>query len=452
MASSRLLWWVPIAALVVACGSDASGPGASGGAATPTSVPAATTTTGAPTTAPAPTDERAPIVRWLQEQQAAGLDQVFVDPWWSAQDAALVIAFTQVPTVRGELVVALADGRTAPLPTGMTSLLPATPTGAPNIRITHLDGDPLAVMVAPDGRTVVAARLDTERLAWTAVARVASLGPGERLDLYRAGDVTLFVHWTDMGTQWGEIVHPDGTVTRMADAPADTPIWFTNAGGGRALLLGLDTVAEPADDLPAPVAFDPVTNEWLRIPTPDWVRCSGAGDGCWWGDRHEYADPQFFRTTPAGVVARLPDGSYGVLDPVALTWRRVDDPPIALPGPIVAAVGDDRLLALPGPPYEGPQSLGVAAWLDLGTGTWTTEQVADMTGWATPVWWEPRWWGDVMLLGADRDEVGNPPIVAIDLTTGEVRPPTVDELAAWPALDHQVPIDALITTLDALDP
>ena len=234
----------------------------------------------------------------------------------------------------------------------------------------------------------------------------------------------------------------DGAVTLMADPPADTPIRFTTDAGGRAMLLGLDTVADMSADLPAPIAFDPATNLWVPVPAPDWLTC---GDGCWWGDRHEYADPQFFRTTPAGVVARLPDASYGLLDPVALTWRRMDDPPIALPGPLVASVGDDRVVALPSPPYEGLQDLGVAAWLDLTSGRWTIQQIADTTGWIAPVWWEPRWWGDVLLLGADSDEVGNPPIAAIDLTTGEVRPPTAADLAAWPGLQSQVPIADLIT-------
>jgi hypothetical protein len=195
------------------------------------------------------------------------------------------------------------------------------------------------------------------------------------------------------------------------------------------------------------VAFDPTTNTWSIVPTPEWVDCTDrSSDDCRWGARHEFPDPHVFRTTPAGIVAWLPDGTYGLLDPTTLTWRRMDDPPIALPGPVVAAVGNDRLVALPGPTGETPeaQSIGTAAWLDLVSGTWTTQQILDPTGLSAPVWWEPRWWGDVLLLGYDSDEVDNPPLVAIDLTTGETRSPTPDESSAWPGLVDQMPIDDLI--------
>ena len=229
----------------------------------------------------------------------------------------------------------------------------------------------------------------------------------------------------------------------MTAPPADTPMWFTNDAGDRALLLGFDTVAGEAPDLRAPVAFDPRTNTWTTVPDPEWL--SRRTDGYVWQDRHEWPDPQFFRTTQAGVVATLPDGSYGLLDPVALTWRRLNDPPIALPGPIVSSVGDDRLVALPGPALDDTQALGTAVWLDIASGSWSAEQIVDRSGRTPPVWWEPRWWGDVLLLGADADEVGNPPRVAIDLTTGEVRAPSAEEVTVWPALTGQVPIDELIS-------
>jgi hypothetical protein len=316
----------------------------------------------------------------------------------------------------------------------------------------------LLVLVADDGLAITASRLDPETLTWTDVTGLSPLVAGERLELYTAGDHTLVVHRLVPAAfeqtpveyeQWGEMISPEGIVTRMAEPPADTPIGFTNDAGGRAFLLGYDTVAQVTPDLPAPVVFDPAINTWAIVPTPDWVNCTGGSpDGCWWGARHEFPDPHVFGTTPAGIVAWLPDGTYGLLDPTTLTWRRMDDPPIALPGPIVAAVGDDRWVALPGPTGELPetQSIGVAAWLDLVAGTWTTQQIVAPSGLTPPVWWEPRWWGDALLLGYDSDEIGNPPLVAIDLSTGETRAPTEDELTAWPGLTDMMPIEDLITT------
>ena len=448
----RFPWWLPIAALVAACASDVSGPDTTNGVTAASGPPSSVATTSVlpegPDTTTAPIEDAATIVGWLSQQRASGLDQTILEPNWSTEDAVIVTAYTRSPSLRGDLVVALQDGRIAPLPLSMQDLLPETPTQAPNVRLSHLDGSPLLVMVADDGRTVVASRLDPDLLTWTDLEGITPLAAGERLDLYTAGAHALFVHWdntvTEAYVQWGEMVSPDGTVSRMADPPADTPIWFTNDAGGRAILLGLDTVAEVSPHLPAPVAFDPPTNTWLEVPAPEWLPCGRGGTRCRWADRHEYSEALFFRTTPAGVVAVLPDGSYGLLDPVALTWRRIDDPPIDLPGPIVAAVGADRLIALPGVAFDGTQALGIAVWLDLTTGTWITEQIVDPSGWVAPVWWEPRWWGDVLLLGADADEVGNPPRVAIDLITGEVRPPRADELAAWPSLALQVPIGDLV--------
>lgn len=417
---------------------------------TSSTAPASTSTsTAPPTTTTAGTDPGTPVSAWLDARRADGLDQVLMRSYWSTLDAVLVTAFTTTPSLQGDVVLAIADGRTVPLPPEIRSLLPSPPTEAPDLRVTALDGDPLVVLVAADRTTVVAARLDPDSLTWTIEQEVSSLAVGERLDLYRAGDAVLFAHRdltvTDAYQQWGEILAADGTVTRMAAPPDGVPIWFTNDAAGRAWLLGLDTVAGDHPDLRAPVAFDPATNEWLTVPVPDWVTCPDRPDGCVWGDRHEWPDRQFFRTTTAGIVVTLPDGSIGVLDPVALTWRRLDDPPMPIPGSIVAVVGDDRLLVLPGPDEHLTQSLGTALWLDVTDGSWSATQVADLSGSTPPVWWEARWWGPILLLGADADEVGNPPIVAIDLDTGTVRAPLPDELAAWPALVEQMPIADAIT-------
>jgi hypothetical protein len=467
---SSVPWWLLVSMLVLSCANppadtattttaQGSIPVTTPAIADPTST-TTTSTTATSTTATSTTattvapDVAGTIVEWLTDQRAKGLDQVIVPSGWSTREAIVVTAFTTTPRPRGDLVVALADGRVATLPTTMQAVLPPDADRLPQLQLTRLAGDPLLVLVADDGVTVVASQLDPDTLTWTDLTGLSPLVNGERLEMYTAGDHALAVHrlvpvvfdqTPNEIEQWGELISPDGTVTRLSDPPEDTPIWFTNDAGGRAFLLGFDTAAQVEPDLPAPVAFDPVTNSWTVVPAPEWVDCT---DGCWWGDRHEFPDPQFFRTTPAGIVAWLPGGTYGLLDPTTLTWRRMDDPPIPLPGPIVVAVGNDRLMALPGPTGAMPdtQSVGIAAWLDLTSGTWSTQQIIDPAGRTPPVWWEPRWWGDVVLLGYDSDEVGNPPLVAIDLSTGETRAPTQDELTAWPALIEQMPIDDLITT------
>lgn len=441
MTRPRSCWAVALLAIATSACAESAAPGSSAvTVATPPTTDAPLDTAATTTAAPAPTS----VAEWLSDQHSAGFGQVYTDGYWASAPATLITAYMTTPRLDGEIAVALADGRVAPLPDSILTALPDPPTGQPNIRLTELGGDPLLVYIAPDG-TVLASHLDPITLAWTDIDAVSPLTGSERLDLYTTGEHALFVHWDNSAVetyrQWGEIVAPDGSVTRMADPPADTPIWFTDHAAGRAFLLGFDTAAQVSPDLPAPVLFDPLANSWQAVPTPDWVAC---GDECLWSARHEGPDPQFSIPTAAGIVMFLPDGSYGILDPEALTWRRVDDPPIPLPGPIVVVIGDDRLLALPGASYEGEQAIGTGVWLDLTTGTWRTEQLIDAGGMTPPVWWEPRWWGDVLLLGADADEVGNPPSVAIDLTTGEVRPPTADELAAWPALQNQPPIDDLI--------
>lgn len=458
-------WWLLVTVLVSSCADPPTDTASTTAASTTSatgSIPVTTVeiadsagTTATSTTA-AP-DVARTVVEWLVDQRSNGADQAMVPQGWSTREAMVVIAFATTPRTRGDLVVALADGRAASLPSSMQALLPPAADRIPNLHVSTVPGGPVLVMVADDGVTVTASRLDPATLTWTDLTGLSPVVPGERLTVFTAGDHTLVVHTLvpDFSEQtpvayeqWGEMISPGGIVTRMADPPADTPISFTNDAGGRAFLLGYDTVAQMTPDLPAPVVFDPTVNTWSVVPTPEWVNCADASaDGCRWGDRHEFPDPYVFRTTPAGIVTWLPDGTYGLLDPTSLTWRRMDDPPIALPGPIVVAVGDDRLVALPGPTGATPetQSIGVAAWLDLVSGTWTTQQLVDPSGLTPPVWWEPRWWGDVLLLGYDSDQVGNPPRLAIDLSTGETRAPTQDELTAWPGLIDMMPIDDLIT-------
>ncbi len=448
------------AALLVAATAACASPGASGASGAPgasgaivstapssmaPSSTAPSSTAGATnTTTSEPTPERS-VAGWLSVQRTSGFGQVVLDPTWASLPATLITAYTTSPRIDGEIAIALADGRVATLPDSIAGALADPPTGQPNMQLTGLGGDPLLVYVAPGG-TIMASRLDPATLTWSDVEGLSPLRGSERLDLYTTGEHALFVHWDNSALetyrQWGEVVSADGSSTRMTDSPADTPMWFTDLAAGRAFLLGFDTASQVSPDLPAPVSFDPLANAWQVVPTPDWVAC---GDECQWSARHEGPDPQFSIPAPAGIVVFLPDGSYGVLDPEALTWRRVDDPPIPLPGPVLVAVGDGQLLALPGASYEGEQAIGTGVWLDLATGTWRTQQLIDAGDIAPPVRWEPRWWGDVLLLGADADEVGNPPSVAVDLTTGEVRPPTGDELTAWPALQYQPPIDDLIT-------
>ncbi len=460
-------WWLLVSMLVPSCASPRADTAITTTATESTPVAttviadseaATTTTTSTSTSTTVAPDDVGTIVEWLTDQRANGLDQAMVPQGWSTLEAMVVIAYTTTPRTRGDLVVALADGRAASLPPSMEALLPPAADRIPNLHVSMVSGGPVLVMVADDGVAVTASQLDPDTLTWTDLTGLSPLAPGERLELHTAGDHTLVVHNVVADVlvetpveyeQWGEMISPEGIVTRMADPPADTPISFTNDAAGRGFLLGYDTVAQMTPDLPAPVVFDPIANIWSVVPPPEWVSCTGgSSEGCWWRSRHEFPDPHFFGTTPSGIVAWLPDGTYGLLDPMSLTWRRMDDPPIALPGPVVAAVGDDRLVALPGPTGATPetQSIGVAAWLDLVSGTWTTQQIIDPSGLTPPVWWEPRWWGDVMLLGYDSDEVGNPPLVAIDLSAGETRAPTQDELTAWPGLTDMMPIDDLITT------
>jgi hypothetical protein len=446
----QLLRWPVLALVMAACAvnddavvetSRASDPTV---ASTTTSPPGSSTTTSTTTTTTT-TAAPATIVDWLEQERELGFNQVILAPSWGTGDPVIVTAYTQTPRIEGDLAIALGDGRVAPLPESITSQFPTEARSAPNLRLSRLNESPLVVYIDDDGRTVTASRLDPETLRWTDIEGLTPLELGERLDVWTAGAYTLLVHSddtvVDMYRQWGEMISPVGAVIRMAEAPTDTPMWFTNDAGGKALLLGLDTVAGESPDLPAPVAFDPRTNAWTVIPTPDWIECEPR---CFWGDRHEGPDAQFFRTTPAGVVAYLPGGSYGLLEPIGMSWRPYDEPPIPLPGPIAVPVGVDRLLVVPGPAYDNTQAIGTAVWLDLATGTWTTQQIIDPAGQVPPVWWETRWWGDTLLLGVDGDEVVNPPLVAIDLTTGEVRAPSEEELAVWPTLVSQPAIEDLI--------
>ena len=170
-------------------------------------------------------------------------------------------------------------------------------------------------------------------------------------------------------------------------------------------------------------------NEWLEVPNPDWISCTD----CTWKQPGEHGDLFLEVGTDLGLVVRVPDGSIGVFDTVARTWRRIDDAPFDPALPFTTVVGD-RVVVAPMDNAADTTQNGIVGVLDVDAGTWTTERFPVAEGILD---WDVRSADGAALLQPAQAAA---PTGAIDLAVARVVdadgtwwPVSADDVGAWAA-------------------
>lgn len=239
--------------------------------------------------------------------------------------------------------------------------------------------------------------------------------------------------------QRGVLVRPDLSVRPIALPPGGVEMGWTSVSGRFALLMSRDIGTGDVRPLTQPWMYDTGTDEWVAIPSPSWLACE-LPDRCWWAGPHEHGDATLEVATPSGVVKQLPDGTMGVFDPDTVTWRRVDDPPVAPLTPKVAVVRGLLLFAPVRDSISG--AFGDIAVLDVTSGTWTTESVEvgeDDTE------WDLRSVGDIVIVAPlePSEPTSSGPARVFDAASGTWRAPTEQDQALWRSQATTITLDAL---------
>jgi hypothetical protein len=372
------------------------------------------------------------LVAWVAAQAAAGRTELSIEPG-EATSASLLSARGADPE-HYTATVLLADGSMADFPFPVTSRTLASELLGLGERVAVLrrDGGPLALWALdPQARTWSEAPplgLGEHTANWVeAVALDGSVLVPTTTRVRRESD-----GFYEVTAARGARVGTDLTVSPIAEPPPGIPMSWTSVAGGKALLMGLDTNAGMEDPLRSPWAYDLASDTWKEVSDPEWLVCPAPD--CTWSQPHEYGDAWIELMTPHGLVLTLPDSSIGVLDPVSLTWRRLDDPPFASTPPYESLTYRSQYLAgnrwIVSVPYgipPGDRASPTVGVLDVVEGTWRTFELWE--GEAAIGWVQKRT-ARALVLAPDPRATTALPSLAIDVTTGEPRIATDDDLAA----------------------
>lgn len=433
--------------------------------ATVTTVPAGTvpTTDASPTTEPAVTvPPSAPVTTPIEP--IAGLSDDAI-AW---RDARVADGFTFVDIIRGqgttarlltaqrpdpqafESAVLLDDGRVIELPDGFA--LPGTG------ELYAVGGRPALLDIGADNlaNEMAVWQLDPASGEWASSGDLG-LGAIDSATAYTVvpysvstvGDVLLVAveEYQDAGdgslapsaARRGVVVRGDLSTTPMAVSPDGVPMDWSVVAGGKALQIfgqNLGSLVNPPH--PQPWAYDPASNSWSEIPLPDWFDCSSDPAACDWTTMFD-GGVTLQVVTDRGVLVGVPDGTLGLYDPDANTWRQVDAP-FTDQGWWSAADLGDRVVLAPGRLPDG--DVGTIGVLDLATATVTATEI-DIppaiqqridTEWGD-VRWDLRSTGSrVMAVPGPPNGSDEAPIAAYDATTGVWEDPTATDLSNWDLL------------------
>lgn len=421
-----------------------------------TSLPV-TAPTRAPTTAPAgtvappdpPAELSAELLAWRDARVAEGMTTVHAYP---GQGTTARMLGASVPGgAAWRAAVLLDDGRVVDLPADAGEVWPG--------ELYSVGGDPAVIDRAPtgDGTALVVRRLDPATETWSTSGDIG-LGPLpndltiDTLSALVVGDLLLVGRNTfeDRGDytyvpapdRRGVIVHPDLSITPIADAPDGIPMTWNVAAGGAALQMygpNLGSIGTPVWD--QPWSYLPATNEWSEIALPDWFDCADLSEvECQWIGGYDIGSIGLLAATDRGVVAWIPDGTVGLYDPTTNAWRRMDDAPFELAMPAVEVVGDQVIVA---PWRSSDAEFGQIGVLDVATATWesTMIEIPAAIEQRFDEWFDVRWelrpYGS-RVMAAPRgalDEVDTEPVAVYDASTRRWETPTEVDTVAWDLLD-----------------
>ncbi|MCB0965584.1 MAG: hypothetical protein KDB37_02005 [Ilumatobacter sp.] len=404
----------------------------------PVDTTAPTTTTTIETTVPTTTTATpgTTLGAWGDEQRAAGRTTVERLDVAGGDGSVYVARRLGADDVAG--AVLLPDGRVFEMPAD------ALPTSFQNLSAFRL-GDRIAVVALSwgDDSPPSMSSLDPTSLTWEA-------GPDLGFDATGGTDQAWFVDgsvligrgtWTlvddvaVVGTdRRAVIVRPDLSVVEVATPPDGVQTTWSSVSGHRAFSFGYAGVGSAYSYAPfvQPWSLDVRTNAWSPVPVPDWFTCGDAAS-CEWRQPVEGGVPALEVGTDRGVVTLVPDGSIGLYDPDAGSWRRIDDPPFEPTLPTTAVIGD---LVVVAPSLGGPNSpaAGTFAVLDLVLGTWQTGAAPLAAD--DPGFWSLRSDDDGVLLTRPSSSWPDAAIddqhdVVVDATTPGGRLVTNDEASRW---------------------
>ncbi len=340
----------------------------------PSTVPDPTTTVPAPTTVVLRAPATTTLVAWGDAQRAAGRTDVLRLPA-DGSDAVGYLARLGSDDVAGAVV--LGDGRVVEMPPE------ALPGPEQDISLFDLGGKIALVTLSwgddtPPDMTV----LDPASLTWSA-------GPDLGFESADSADQAWYIDgslligqgiWEAGGddlvpaaNRSAVIVRPDLSVEQVATPPDGVQTTWSTVSGHVAFTFGHAGVGTSSmySPSPQPWSFDVQDNAWWPVPNPEWMSCPDGG--CDWKVPTDGLPPALEVGTDVGVVKLLLDGTIGLYDPDAGTWRRLDDAPFELALPQTAVIGD---LVVVAPAVTGPPPLaGVFAVLDVENGFWLSSGV-----------------------------------------------------------------------------
>lgn len=430
-------------------------------AAPTTPAPTAPAPTAAPSTTAAPAEPAAPAdPSGLSEDARAWIDArraeryTTVDVWNGDAPGARLLVAQGDPSGSAASAVLLDDGRVVDAPAG---------AGVEAVSLYAVGGLPAMLErdTSPGSGAMWIWQLEIATESWT---RSADFGLGTidgsiadtvlPYDAMTVGDyfVVAVDEFEDPGdgtlrpsaNRRGVIVGPDLSLTPMTPSPEGVPMKFSIEAGGKALAMfgpNLGSLYTPSFE--QPWVFDPATNEWSEIALPEWFECSASSGACDWWLAFD-GGPTVQVDTGRGVLVQLPDDTLGIYDVATGSWTRADAP-FPVRGWWSAEVIGDQVVLANGRDFES--GFGEIGVLDTPTGRWTSTTVTFEPDVQSQV--DSAEWGDIQwdlrvtgsrVMAAPGPNTGSPldPVTVYDATTGRWGEPTVDDIAAWRAVDNRI--------------